>query len=471
MTTINVQGQLKKEVQRRQELEEFAKKRFTAIFENRVQRIVGNLAQYDSFGLIRHLQSARFPLGWENEWQNMIVQYMREWVAVGYKKIRSEGLTNLPNAENNPLAPNTNNIMNYWDTYGLKLAKMEDKDLIQKTIDDLKEGIKGNLTRKELESVLRKRFTTFSRSRIGNIIQTESGKAYNWGGLSWMYANNDVCKYLEILAVMDKRTTDICISRNGIIIPMDDFQLVAAMTPPFHYRCRTRQSPVVSPSRTRLLHGHDKELRRQALAVKDTHPALKGFGLSPDDLNIFKPVANKTWLLQPSSIVNWDTAVKRSVRSFASKYINSRTEHMQIVELTGDVRTTVTSNMTGSVDLVADVSGRIAIHNHPGGTIFSSADILVSVNNSVHEMYVVGEYITPKGDAVKYILKATGFNGQKLTRLDKYTTDAMYRTYKRLRISKAEFLKHAGYYTNEYCYKKIRDYLKKRGITLTKEIL
>ena len=69
---------------------------------------------------------------------------------------------------------------------------------------------------------------------------------FNQGRLHTFGANGDFVEAVQFSAVLDSKTTDICESRNGKILRLDDPKL-QENTPPFHYRCRTILSPITAP--------------------------------------------------------------------------------------------------------------------------------------------------------------------------------------------------------------------------------
>ncbi len=76
-----------------------------------------------------------------------------------------------------------------------------------------------------------------SESRIESIARTEITRADTLGRLSSMKSNDDVIG-VEFSAIMDDRTTEMCQSRHGLVMRLDDPRL-AENTPPLHVRCRS----------------------------------------------------------------------------------------------------------------------------------------------------------------------------------------------------------------------------------------
>jgi SPP1 gp7 family putative phage head morphogenesis protein len=77
-----------------------------------------------------------------------------------------------------------------------------------------------------------------SRARAQTIARTEVGAAYNRGRLS-TFSESKLVTHLIFYAIDDKRTTSICQSRAGMILPVEDKKAIAHNLPPCHYSCRS----------------------------------------------------------------------------------------------------------------------------------------------------------------------------------------------------------------------------------------
>jgi SPP1 gp7 family putative phage head morphogenesis protein len=89
-----------------------------------------------------------------------------------------------------------------------------------------------------------------NEERASLITTTESTYSYNRGRLAG-FAENRV-DYFRFSAVMDGRTSNVCRSRHGLIMKMDDSQ-VSDNTPPLHGKCRSVLDPVYSAYQPELL--------------------------------------------------------------------------------------------------------------------------------------------------------------------------------------------------------------------------
>jgi SPP1 gp7 family putative phage head morphogenesis protein len=97
--------------------------------------------------------------------------------------------------------------------------------------------------RRELENRIQATLQT-TRPRAELIARNEITAAYNRGRLT-VFRESQLVTHVRFLAISDRRTTDICRSRNGMLIPLAAAGAIAANTPPLHHRCRSLLSPVM----------------------------------------------------------------------------------------------------------------------------------------------------------------------------------------------------------------------------------
>lgn len=121
-------------------------------------------------------------------------------------------------------------------------------DMIDRLKQDIISSIQpdgtGNpINRRELRTRIAATLNV-AESRAELIARTESTAAYNRGRLA-TYAQSGAVDAVRFLAVTDNRTTQICLSRNGLIWRVGDPD-IANNTPPLHGRCRSVLSPILS---------------------------------------------------------------------------------------------------------------------------------------------------------------------------------------------------------------------------------
>mgnify|MGYP002626313629 CR=1 FL=1 len=128
--------------------------------------------------------------------------------------------------------------VNFLDGYIPKLAGNLRESVLEKTRDVLRKSMLDGSTLQERMKALRESSTELSRMtdrRIEAIARTEITRADTYGRLISMKKDDDVIG-VEFSAILDDRTTDICESRNGLIMRLDDPRL-PENTPPCHVNC------------------------------------------------------------------------------------------------------------------------------------------------------------------------------------------------------------------------------------------
>ncbi len=97
--------------------------------------------------------------------------------------------------------------------------------------------------RKDIEAKIQQLLQS-NRNRASLITTTETTYAYNRGRLNFFNQSPSV-DYVQFSAIMDKRTSDQCRTRHGLIMALDDPRL-EYNTPPLHGHCRSILTPVLS---------------------------------------------------------------------------------------------------------------------------------------------------------------------------------------------------------------------------------
>lgn len=135
--------------------------------------------------------------------------------------------------------------VNFLDGYIPKLAGNLRDDVLEKTRDVLRKSMLDGSSLQERMKALRESSSELSRMtdrRIEAIARTEITRADTYGRLISMKRDDDVIG-VEFSAILDDRTTDICESRNGLIMRLDDPRL-PENTPPQHVNCRSLLLPL-----------------------------------------------------------------------------------------------------------------------------------------------------------------------------------------------------------------------------------
>ena len=130
--------------------------------------------------------------------------------------------------------------IDWLDGYVPSLAGNLSQQVLEKVQEVISTSLISGSTLTERMKALREageEMREMSNRRIESIARTEITRADTLGRLSSMKGNEDVIG-VEFSAVMDDRTTEICSSRHGLIMRLDDPRL-PENTPPLHVNCRS----------------------------------------------------------------------------------------------------------------------------------------------------------------------------------------------------------------------------------------
>ena len=206
--------------------------------------------------------------------------------------------------------------VSFLDNYVPKLAGNLRESVLEKTRDVLRQSMLDGSTLQERMKALRESSLELSRMtdrRIEAIARTEITRADTYGRLISMKRDDEVIG-VEFSAILDDRTTDICESRNGLIMRLDDPRL-PENTPPCHVQCRSMLLPLtVYDYPDGLLTSHEF----------DEAPISQQ---RPDDITTLKEILHLE--PEPSSMIE---TVKNILDSEAEKEIPDEKKSSQVYE-------------------------------------------------------------------------------------------------------------------------------------------
>ncbi len=99
------------------------------------------------------------------------------------------------------------------------------------------------IPRSELERRIQSTLNV-GKARAETIARNELTYAYNTARVQ-TFRESSLVTHVRFIAILDNRTSPICRSRNGMVIPITDFGTIEANRPPLHHRCRSFLSPVM----------------------------------------------------------------------------------------------------------------------------------------------------------------------------------------------------------------------------------
>jgi SPP1 gp7 family putative phage head morphogenesis protein len=91
-----------------------------------------------------------------------------------------------------------------------------------------------------------------SQSRAATISRTETTNAYSEARVE-TFKQSSLATHCRLLAIADDRITDICLTRNGMVFPIEN---APENTPSFHPNCRTTISvllPKINPAHAKMI--------------------------------------------------------------------------------------------------------------------------------------------------------------------------------------------------------------------------
>lgn len=350
--------------------------KFEENFLYKLKGIYQSREKYFSQRLENYYYTLINNLGFEKYFQELLLLLFREGMKLGQNHASFE-IEMLQMKD--PFEKQTKSAMQYWDDYAIKLSKVEDKDLLNKLKETLQKGMKEGKTIQELQRDIKTVFPEFTKARLENIARTETAKAYNYGRLLTFYENTDLVQAVKISAIIDDRTCDICISRNGMIIPLSDTGAVARNYPPFHYQCRCVLLPITIVDKRKPNY---KERKYQNIPEP-----LEGFGLP--DLSMItkaKPPLRIKNISEIDSLINekeletlrFGEEKKRELGICVrdGKEIWRKKGEAHSIEIRGED--------------ISYLKHSIFIHNHPRGLALSLDDLKAMLTYNVKEMRAIG---------------------------------------------------------------------------------
>ncbi len=136
----------------------------------------------------------------------------------------------------------------------------------------LEDGTPYEEWKKEVREKLEAAWGRRDGHRLETIFRTNVQMAYQSG--RWAQLQDPEVRathpYLMYDAVLDNRTTEICRTRNGTVLPADDPWWYRNW-PPLHFNCRSGVRPLT-----------EAEAARRTIGRPDTVPPQDGFGSAPE---------------------------------------------------------------------------------------------------------------------------------------------------------------------------------------------
>lgn len=121
------------------------------------------------------------------------------------------------------------------------------------------------------------------------VYRTNTISAWNAGRWSQMRRIEDTIQYVEFVAIVDSRTTEVCRHYAGVVRPMND-PIWQQITPPNHFNCRSTTRPIMSGSSEA-----QQTTPWSESDVRDLPAPQEGFDASPLSPKGFAQMPDSLW--------------------------------------------------------------------------------------------------------------------------------------------------------------------------------
>lgn len=141
-----------------------------------------------------------------------------------------------------------NKLLKPWTADGINFVErieIRSSQLLDQIRREITQSILMGENPDNIVDTVRKRFKV-SLSAAKNIINTESTRVVSEATRDAMRESE--IKYYQLRAVLDARTSDICLGMNGKIFPLSEFE-IGITASPFHSHCRTIEVPYSKPNK------------------------------------------------------------------------------------------------------------------------------------------------------------------------------------------------------------------------------
>lgn len=195
----------------------------------------------------------------------------------------------------------------FWIGGGLQLAQ------VQRVFDEIGKALENGEPFEDFRQ--RVRSTLKDPVHAETVYRNAVQRAYNAGRYRQM-REPSVARFRPYWlydSILDSRTTETCLTRNGTLLPQDH-EWWATNVPPLHHRCR---------SSLRNLRKSEAE-KRGVTKVPPVLPSHEGWGNAPDNAPIWKPDPKKT---DPTLLKELERKKKAADEKPAPKPPKSKPEH------------------------------------------------------------------------------------------------------------------------------------------------
>jgi len=313
--------------------------------------------------------------------KNLFNKYYKDLGKESVKKVNDE-IKILSGASSKIKVPDVNEGLRYRaEILALKKTKDFRDAIIQKI--NTSEVIKD---KKDLIKTVKNASNLFANRNISVVARMESINAVNTARID-AGMKSTIVKGFQFLAILDKRTTDICKSRHLKVLKKDDPRVTGSFRPPCHWGCRSILSPVTV--------FEDMPFSDEAkLKVPD-----KNFGKTKDDsLDQTKIEKNNNVepVIKPVEIKKDLVSIVKLRENEILKETKNKYELASVFDADGNIILNKTNykkdevNFTNSeIDKIK--KSAVLTHNHPGSSSLSLPDVNFALAYKIKEVRAIAE--------------------------------------------------------------------------------
>lgn len=271
----------------------------------------------------------------------------------------------------------------FWDEYSLKIAGDWEKDKIDKTANIMQNIAKEEYTQKELQKKISEELGMWNMRRVEMIARTETTKMFNFGRIETFRENaknGGVTKAVKFSSILDERVTEICRSRHGLVLALDDPR-IDENTPPLHINCRSILLPVPVWEFDEEYNNKSSDRWGKVEKVDETWGNAFAYGgIKSDYTGTISETAMKKTVINIENEIREEKLENGVAVNYKGKIIDKSIGSTQRIDYSLE-----------ELENFLNEGVRVYTHNHPKDSFFSADDVSLMVLNNFKEMRAVGK--------------------------------------------------------------------------------
>lgn len=373
--------------------------------------------------------------------------------------------------------PENNSIDSIYDSKEKAIEKVK---AYQKLVINNLKKLDINDKESQIEAI-KKTFNLYKARHIDTTAQTQSIAIVNTQRLE-SFRKSRIVKGVQFLAVLDKSTTDICRSRNGMILKLDDPRL-NFFTPPLHYNCRSYLSPVTIYEKNTIFTSQD-DLKNVPKPLFDKgiekatsinlssrqniknliQPSVKRGEYNSNGYQVDPKPELKTKILTPRAF----NKVLREQEKDILKSTKNKFERAICIDSKGNIlldKDGTKSQVTFTKSELKKCEGAKAFtHNHPSSSSLSFDDFFTTHKFKIQQIRAIAPDNKELGNIVFYINNASNYDVKEVEKLYNLYREELKSKYVEKVMSNELSNIEANQYHSHEIWLNIKDYFSKKDI-------